>query len=99
MAKNCVWIEQVKVATSPVYDISELAERDALTRIVLETLERETDDLSDMPVDITEMLDVLPAYVRGEVEEQWSVEQRSELLGDVRAIILESLKTKGGNNP
>ncbi|MHB9068132.1 MAG: metallophosphoesterase family protein [Pirellulaceae bacterium] len=97
--KNCVWIEQVKVATSPVYDISELAERDALTRIVLETLERETDDLSDMPVDITEMLDVLPTYVRGEVEEQWSVEQRSELLGDVRAIILESLKTKGGNNP
>lgn len=97
--ENCVWIEQVKVATSPVYDISELAERDALTRIVLETLEKETDDLSDMPVDITEMLDVLPTYVRGEVEEQWSVEQRAELLGDVRAIILESLKTKGGNNP
>lgn len=97
--EDCVWIEQVKVATSPVYEISELAERDALTKIVLETLEKETHDLSNLPVDIAEMLDVLPAHVRGEVEEEWSIGQRAELMGDVRAIILESLKTKGGNNP
>lgn len=97
--EDCVWIEQVKVSTSPVYEISELAERDALTKIVLETLDKETHDLSDFPVDITEMLDVLPADVRGEVEEQWGVGMRAELMGDVRAIILESLKTKGGNTP
>lgn len=97
--EDCVWIEQVKVSTSPVYEISELAERDALTKIVLETLEKETNDLSDFPADITEMLDVLPADVRGEVEEQWGSGRRAELMGDVRAIILESLKTKGGNTP
>lgn len=97
--EDCVWIEQVKVSTSPVYEISELAERDALTKIVLETMDKETHDLSDFPVEITEMLDVLPTDVRGEVEEQWGVEMRAELMGDVRAIILESLKTKGGNTP
>ncbi len=97
--EDCVWIEQVKVSTSPMYEISELAERDALTKIVLETLEKETHDLSELPADITEMLDVLPVDVRGDVEEQWGVGKRAELVGDVRAIILESLKTKGGNSP
>lgn len=94
--EDCVWIEQVQMATSPVYDISELAERDALTKVVLETLERETQDLSNLPIDIAEMLDVLPAHVRGEVEEAWGTNQRPGLIGDVRAIILESLKTTGG---
>ncbi len=95
--EDCVWIEQVKVSTSPVYEISELAERDALTKIVLETLEKETHDLSEFPADITEMLDVLPVDVRGDVAEQWGIGNRAELVSDVRAIILESLKTKGGS--
>lgn len=97
--EGCVWIEQVKVSTSPVYEIHELAERDALTKIVLETLDQVTHDLSDFPVDVVEMLDVLPAHVRGELEKEWRVGQRADLVGDVRAIILESLKTKGGNTP
>lgn len=96
---DCVWIEQVKVATSPVYEISELAERDALTRIVLEAMEKEPHDLSDLPDDIAAMLDVLPDNVRDEMKEQWTTDQRAELMDDVRAIILESLKTKGGNTP
>ena len=97
--EDCVWIEQVKLSTSPMYEISELAERDALTKTVLETLERETHDLSDWPTDIAEMLDVLPTQVRAQVEKEWGIDQRAELMGDVRAIILESLKTKGGNTP
>ena len=91
-----VWIEQVKVATSPVYDLSQLAERDALTKIVLETLEKAANDLSDLPDDVAEMLDVLPPEVRGEVEGEWGTGERAALMGDVRAIILESLQTKGG---
>ncbi len=92
-----VWIEKVNVATSPVYDLSQLAERDALTKIVLETLAKATHDLSDLPIDIIEMLDALPPEVRSEVEVDWGTDSRAALMGDVRAIILESLQTKGGN--
>ena len=91
-----VWIEKINVATSPVYDLNQLAERDALTKIVLETLEQATHDLSDLPNDIVEMLDVLPPEVRGDVEKEWGTDRRAALMGDVRAIILESLQTKGG---
>ena len=66
-----VWVEQVKVATSPIYDLSQLAQRDALTKIVLESLEKATHDLSNLPLDIAEMLEVLPPQVRDEVEREW----------------------------
>lgn len=91
-----VWIEQIKLATSPVYDLSELAERDALTKIVLEMLEKSTHDGDDLPDDIVEMLNILPLEVRTDVEEEWSADQHATLMADVRAIILESLQTKGG---
>ncbi|MEI7701445.1 MAG: DNA repair exonuclease, partial [Planctomycetia bacterium] len=96
--EDAVWIEQVKVATSPVYDLCELAERDSLTKIVLETLGNATHELSDLPDDIVEMLNVLPAEVRAEVESEWLTDQRTSLMSDVRAIILESLQTTGGAN-
>ena len=91
-----VWIEQVKVATSPVYDLNQLAERDVLTKIVLETLDQATHDLDDLPADIIEMLDVLPLEVRAEAEGEWEAGRRAALMADVRAIILDSLQTKGG---
>ena len=94
--EDVVWIEQVKVATAPVYDLRELAERDALTKIVLETLEKATHDVSDMPDDIVEMLNLLPPEVRADVESDWQADQRASLMSDVRAIILESLQTTGG---
>ena len=94
--KELVWIEQIKVATSPVYDPRELAERDALTKIVLETLEKAAHDASDLPDEIVEMLNVLPAEVRAEVEREWQTDERASLMSDVRAIILESLQTTGG---
>jgi DNA repair exonuclease SbcCD nuclease subunit len=92
---DAIWIEQIKVATSPVYDLGELAERDALTKTVLESLEQATQQLDTLPDDITEMLDVLPPELRAEVETDWSAAQRPALMGDVRAIILEALRTKG----
>ena len=42
---DAIWIERIKVATSPVYDPGELAERDALTKMVLESLEEATSQL------------------------------------------------------
>ncbi|NEX19380.1 DNA repair exonuclease [Thiorhodococcus mannitoliphagus] len=96
--EDAVWIEQIKVATSPVYDLGQLAERDALTKIVLETLEQATHSPDDLPDDILEMLNVLPLDVRAEVEREWATEQRSALMADVRAIILDSLQTEGGTS-
>lgn len=90
-----VWIEQITVATSPVYDLVQLAERDALTKIVIETLEQATHDLDALPEDIIEMLNVLPGDARAEVEREWEENQRAALMAEVRAIILDALQTKG----
>lgn len=91
-----VWIEQIKTATSPVYDLAELAERDALTKIVLETLENAAQDPITLPDEVAEMLDVLPLEVRADLERELAHDARTALMEDVRAIILESLQTKGG---
>ena len=91
-----VWVERVRMGTRPVYDLAELAARDALTKTVLETLETAPHDLPALPDDITEMLDVLPPELRAEVAAEWDADQRPALMEEVRAIILEALQTKGG---
>lgn len=95
--EDAVWIERVRAKTTPVYDLVELAERDALTKTVLETLETTSSELAALPADITEMLDVLPPDLRADVADEWAPDQRPALVEDVRAIILEALQTKGGN--
>jgi hypothetical protein len=94
--EEAIWIEKIKVSTSPVYDIAQLAERDALTKIVLETLEQATIEPENFPDDVKEMLSILPPDVRSEVESDWDDSHRTEAMEDVRAIILDALGTKGG---
>lgn len=94
--EESVWVERLRVGTGPVYDLAELAARDALTKTVLETLETATHHLPALPDDITEMLDVLPPELRAEVAAEWDPDQRPALMEEVRAIILEALQTKGG---
>lgn len=94
--ETAVWIELIKTPTSPVYDLAQLAERDALTKIVLETLEDATHAPGAFPDEVVEMLDVLPLEVRADLERELAADARSVLMDDVRAIILESLQTKGG---
>ena len=94
--EETIWIEQIKVATSPVYDLHQLAERDSLTKIVLETLVQAEDNPGDIPDDIREMLAVLPPEIQSEVEQELKEDQRTSALEDVRAIILDALTTKGG---
>lgn len=93
---EALWIERVKIATTPVYDVAQLAQRDALTRLVVEDLERACASLAVLPPEIGEMLAVLPAEVRHEIEVELNNEQHSPVLDDVRAIILDTLGTKGG---
>jgi hypothetical protein len=94
--EEVIWIERIKVSTSPVYNLAQLAERDALTKIVLETLEQARVEPGNLPGEIREMLDVLPPEVRSEVESDWGESQHATMVEDVRAIILDALGTKGG---
>ena len=87
-----LWLEQVKFATTPLVDPAKLAERDDLTRLVLESLQNPT---LTLPEDLQKMLKKLPPEVgtplRGEL-----TENPAAILGDVTAIILESLSITGG---
>ena len=96
--QDAIWIERIKVSTSPVYDLAQLAQRDALTRIVLETLEQARVEPGNLPVEIKEMLGVLPGEIRGEVESDWTADNSASVLEEVRAIILDALGTKGGRH-
>ena len=96
LGEEVIWIERIKVSTSPVYKLEQLAERDALTKIVLETLEQAKVEPENLPAEIKEMLDILTPEVRSEVESDWGESQRASVMEDVRAIILDALGTKGG---
>jgi DNA repair exonuclease SbcCD nuclease subunit len=96
--QDAVWIERIQVSTSPVYDLAQLAERDALTRIVLETLNQTRIDPENFPAEIKDMLAVLPGEVRSDIESDWSAAGGSAVLEEVRAIILDALGTKGGTH-
>lgn len=93
-----LWVERIKIATAPVYDVAQLAERDALTKIVVENLAEAQEKLPALPAEIEEMLGVLPPEIRSEVEVEWTGDQRTAVLSDVRAIILDALGTKGGQD-
>lgn len=93
---DAVWIECVQVSTSPVYDVAQLAERDTLTRIVLETLEQTRVEPGNLPGEIKEMLAVLPGEIRSEVESDWMEAGSVAVPEAVRAIILDALGTRGG---
>ena len=93
-----VWVERIRIETTPTYDLAELAERDDLTKVVLETLAQAKMDVMALPAEIREMLDVLPTEVRTVVEGDLDEAHRTATLDDVRSIILDALATKGGHD-
>lgn len=93
---EAIWIERIKAATSPVYDPAQLAERDTLTKIVLETLAQARIEAGNLPDEIKDMLGVLPNEIRRDVESDWTEGNGAAVMEEVRSIILEALGTKGG---
>jgi DNA repair exonuclease SbcCD nuclease subunit len=93
-----LWIERLRMATTARYDLNQLAERDALTRLVLESLSQAVSELASPPDAFTEMLQLMPVDVRSDLEAAWQPGRRPEVLADVRALILESLGTQGGES-
>lgn len=95
---EAIWIERIKIATTPVYDVAQLAERDALTKTVVESLDHAHETMPTLPAEMMDMLEVLPPEVRQEIEAEWGEDQRRAVLNDVRAIILDALGTRGGRD-
>jgi len=95
---EAIWIERIKIATTPVYDVAQLAERDALTKTVVESLDHAHETMPTLPAEMMDMLEVLPPEVRQEIEAEWGEDQRRAVLNDVRAIILDALGTQGGRD-
>jgi len=93
--EESLWIERMTIDTIPIYDVAQLAERDALTGSVLKSLEQASLARDKLPAGILEMLDLLPPDVRIEVERDLEDFQHDQIMGEVRSIILEALKTKG----
>ncbi|MDD5390272.1 MAG: DNA repair exonuclease [Gallionellaceae bacterium] len=91
-----IWIEKVEVRTTPRQNLAELAARDDLTRIVLETLEQAAAGELAMPDEVRDLLKMLPSELRESVAAELALEQRADLLDDVRGILLSALERGEG---
>lgn len=88
-----IWIETVEVRTTPRQNLAELAERDDLSRVVLETLDQAArGEVGEALADaIDDLLKILPAELRDGVEAELATQWRAALLDDVRGILLAAL--------
>lgn len=94
--EEALWLERIKIATTPVYEVAQLSARDALTKTVVDNLAEAQNRWPELPAEIGEMFDVLPPEIRAEIEAEWAGDQSASVLNDVRAIILDALGSKGG---
>lgn len=81
-----IWFEQLKLATTPVRDLNELAQRDDLTALVLESL-AEFDPINPPPP-VASLGAKLPPSVRAVLEED-----QGNLKEDIAALVLHSITT------
>lgn len=91
-----IWIEKVEVRATPRQNLAELAARDDLTRIVLETLEQAAAGELAVPDEVGDLLKMLPPDLRDDVAAELAEAQRAELLDDVRGILLAALERGTG---
>ena len=98
IAPDALWIEEIEIDTTPRYQLNELAARDDLTRIVIETLDGALTGELELPTDVHDALKQLPADIRTDIEADLAPAARAALLGDVRAIVLEALQARGGQD-
>ncbi len=87
-----IWVENVEVRTSPRQNPADLAARDELTRIVLETLDQAAAGELALPGEVRDLLKILTPELREGVEAELAPQQRADLLDDVRGILLSALE-------
>lgn len=90
-----LWIERVKLATRPAISLEELAERDALTKVVVEATLGGGGEAA-LPPEVSEMMVALPPEVREELALALSGSAVTTIYDDARSLILDRLVEKGG---
>lgn len=93
--EGVVWIERVKLATRPAISLEELAERDTLTKVVVEATLGGSGEAA-LPPEVSEMMGVLPPEIREELALALSASGIPTIYDDARSLILNRLVEKGG---
>lgn len=89
---DMIWFERLRIQTKPTYDPHELADRDALTKLVLDALDHF--DPSAHPAPVRELGGKLKDIDSKELQQLFSAtDDNSQLKQDVAAIVLRSIST------
>ncbi|MDB6079040.1 MAG: Mre11 domain protein, partial [Akkermansiaceae bacterium] len=86
-----LWIERVLLETRPLVALRELAEQDALTRVVVESIEESKTGVRALPAEVESALAVLPPELAQRLSAEWLGEGWDALADDACAIVLERL--------
>ncbi len=97
LGENQLWIEQVKLATSPVITLENLAKKDEFTRMVVESLTKASAE-HPLPPEISAMLNFLPPSMRDHLLKATEGASRSELLRNAAQLVLHRLTAKGSQS-
>ncbi len=90
--EDLIWLEQLRIKTRPTYTRKELAQRDTLTKLVLEALD--DFDASQIPKPVAEITEKLRSIKNDELQALLSLQENNEQLkSDVTAIVLRSISS------
>lgn len=90
--EELIWFERLRIKTKPTYDPQELAERDDLTKLVLEALDHFTP--AHVPAPVAQLSDKLKGIDSKELKTLLTLSEADEQLKqDVTAIVLQSIST------
>ena len=90
---DALWLERVRLKTSPIYDLDTLAERDELSALVIEAL-GEFDPSSATSPSIAKLAEKLGGVAQPDLDAFFTPdtdEQKQQLSEDVAAIVLQSI--------
>ncbi|MEO1857257.1 MAG: metallophosphoesterase [Rubritalea sp.] len=90
--EDMIWFERLRIKTKPTYNPQELAERDDLTKLVLEALEHFTP--SQVPTPVIQLSERLKSIDSKDLRDILTLsEPEEQLKQDVSAIVLQSIST------
>jgi len=90
---EALWLERVRLKTSPLYQLETLAERDELAAQVIGALEK-FDPATSVPSNVTKLKNKLGGVAQTDLDAFFSPEtdeQKQQLSEDVAAIVLQSI--------
>ncbi|PQJ29751.1 metallophosphoesterase family protein [Rubritalea profundi] len=86
-----IWFERLRIKTKPTYDPQELAERDDLTKLVLEALDHFTP--AQVPAPVAQLSEKLKGIESQDLQSVLATEDDEQLKEDVTAIVLQSISS------